>query len=241
MFKNILPIVRKELKSYFNSPIAYIVVVTFLIFSSIWLFYLQRFFAGNLASLRVFFGIIPFIFIIVMPAITMRSWAEENKLGTLELLMTLPYKESVPVMGKFLAALGLLLIMILLPLPIPVILSRFGSFDRGEIIGQYLGVLLIGSAGISVGLFISAFATNQISAFIISLFVLLIFTLISQVNQVLSLPPWAAGFFNYLSLGFHFSNFQKGLIDTRDLFFYLIVIGLFLYLNVKTLVFKKWS
>ena len=171
----------------------------------------------------------------------MRGWAEEKKLGTMEVLMTLPYRESVLVMGKFLAGLCLLLIMILLTLPLPLLLSRFGNFDWGEIAGQYLGVLLIGAAGISIGLFVSSFATNQISAFILSLFVLLVFTLISQVNFVIPLPPWAAGFFNYLSLGYHFSSFQKGLIDTRDLFYYLIVIGLFLYLNIKTLVFMKWS
>jgi len=241
MSASIRPIVRKELKSYFNSPIAYIVAVAFLLFSSIWLFYLQAFFARNIASLRVFFSIIPFTFIVLMPAITMRGWAEEKKMGTMEVLMTLPYKESSLVIGKFLAALCLLAIMILLTLPLPVLLGRFGDFDRGEIIGQYLGVLLIGAAGISIGLFISSFATNQVSAFILSVFVILVLTIISQVNFVLGLPTWAASLLNYLSLGYHFSSFQKGLIDTRDLCYYLLVIGLFLYLNVKNLVFMKWS
>ena len=240
MFANIGPVIRKELKSYFNSPIAYVVVVTFLVFSSIWVFYLQSFFAANTASLRGYFAVIPIVFIIVMPAITMRSWAEERKLGTLEVLMTLPFRESTLVVGKFIAALALLAIMVGLTLPIPLLAGRFGAFDWGEVFSQYLGAILLGAAGISVGLFVSSLTTNQISAFLISLFVLLVLTLISQVNLVLATPPWAAGIFNFVSLGQHFSNFQRGLIDTRDLAYYVVVSGLFLYLNIKTLVFKKW-
>ncbi len=238
---NILPIIKKEFKSYFNSPIAYIVLVAFLVFSSVWLFYLQQFFARNVASLRIYFGIIPVVFIFLMPAITMRSWAEEKKMGTIEVLLTLPFKEGELVIGKFLAALGMLIIMMVLTLPIPLFLSPFGTFDWGEIFSQYIGLLLIGAAGISLGLFISAQATNQLSAFIIGVIVLLFLTLVTQVNQVAQLPPWAAGFFNYLSLGYHFENFGRGLIDSRDLFYYLLVISLFLYLNIKTLVFQKWQ
>jgi ABC-2 type transport system permease protein len=235
-----MPVIRKELRSYFNSPIAYVVAVTFVLFCAIWVFFLRSFFAANNASLRPLFGILPWVFIIVMPAITMRSWAEEQKLGTAELLLTLPFRESTLVAGKFLAALALLAIMVALTVPMPLLLARFGSFDWGEVAGQYIGVLFLGAAGISVGLFISSLATNQISAFLITLFVLLIFTLISELNAAFSLPTVLAGVLNYLSLGSHFSNFQKGLIDTRDLLFYVIVCGLFLYLNVKTLIFKKW-
>ncbi len=240
MFANMFPVIKKELKSYFNSPIAYVVVVTFLVFSSIWIFYLQTFFANNIASLRGYFAVIPVVFIIVMPALTMRSWAEEKKLGTMEVLLTLPLRESTVVLGKFLAALFLLALMTVLTLPLPLLLGRFGDFDWGEIAGQYIGMLLLGAAGVSVGLFISSLVKNQITAFLISLFVLLAFTLISQVNTVVALAPWAAGVFNFVSLGHHFSNFQKGLIDTRDLLYYIIVCALFLYLNIKTLVFKKW-
>ena len=143
-------------------------------------------------------------------------------------------------LGKFLAAVLLLAIMVGLTLPLPLLLSRFGDFDWGEVAGQYIGVLLLGCAGISVGLFVSSLATNQVSSFLVSLFVLLVFTLISQVNMVFNLPILLARVFNYLALGAHFNNFQKGLVDTRDLLFYLLVCALFLYLNVKTLVFKKW-
>jgi ABC-2 type transport system permease protein len=240
MFTNIMPVIRKELRSYFNSPIAYVVAVTFVLFCAIWVFFLQSFFASNSASLRPLFGVLPLVFIIVMPAITMRSWAEERKLGTAELLLTLPFRESTLVVGKFLAALALLAIMVALTVPLPLLLARFGSFDWGEVAGQYIGVLLLGAAGIAVGLFISSLATNQVSAFLITLFVLLFFTLISEVNAAVALPDFLAGVLSYLSLSSHFFNFQKGLVDTRDLLFYLIVCGLFLYLNMKTLVFRKW-
>jgi ABC-2 type transport system permease protein len=103
MLNNILPVIRKELRSYFNSPIAYVVTVTFVLFCSIWVFYLQTFFAANTASLRSLFGIVPLAFIIIMPAITMRSWAEEKKLGTMEVLLTRPFRESTRCC-KFLAA-----------------------------------------------------------------------------------------------------------------------------------------
>lgn len=241
MFTNILPVIRKELRSYFNSPIAYIVVVTFLLFCSIWVFYLQSFFAANTASLRSLFGIMPLAFIIVMPALTMRSWAEERKMGTMEVLLTLPFRESTLVAGKFTAALVLLAIMVVLTLPMPILLSRFGTFDWGEVAGQYIGALLLGAAGISVGLFISSLTANQISSFLVSLFVLLIFTLIGELNRAFALPSFLARIFSYLALMSHFANFQKGLIDTRDLLFYLIVCALFLYLNVKMLIFRKWS
>ena len=103
-----------------------------------------------------------------------------------------------------------------------------------------IGVVLLGAAGISAGLFVSSLTSNQISSFLIGLFVLLVLTLISQINRVFALPPWAAEVVNFVSFGHHFSNFQRGLIDTRDLLYYGIVSALFLYLNTKTLIFRKW-
>ncbi len=241
MVDNILSIVRKELKSYFNSSIAYIVVVAFLVFTSVWLFYLQTFFVRDTASLRPYFTVVPMVFVFLLPAVTMRSWAEERKQGTLEVLLTLPFREGELVVGKFLAGLALLLITLALTLPLPLMLSRFGNFDAGEIIGQYLGVILIGGSGLSLGLLISSFTTNQLSSFILCVLALLFLTLVGQINYLLNLPVWAAGVVSYLSLERHFDSFAKGLIDTRDLFFFLIFIALFLYLNAKSLIFKKWQ
>ncbi len=241
MVNNVLSVVRKELKSYFNSPVAYIVVVAFLVFTSVWLFYMQTFFLRGVASLRPYFVVIPMVFVFLLPALTMRSWAEERKLGTLEVLLTLPFREGELVLGKFLAGMALLLITLALTLPLPLMLGQFGRFDAGEIVGQYLGVILIGATGLSLGLLISAFTTNQLSAFIIGVLALLALTLVGQINYLANLPLWAAGVVSWFSLESHFESFAKGLIDTRDLFFFLIFTSFFLYLNAKSLIFKKWQ
>ena len=238
--KPTLTLFRKELATYFNSPIAYIVVVFFLVFTSVWFFYIQQFVAQDLASLRNYFAIFPIVFIILLPAVTMRSWAEENKIGTVELLLTLPFLEGQTVAGKFLGAVALLGLTLVLTVPVPLTISPLGDFATGQIIGQYIGVLVLGSAGIAIGLFISSLSRNQITAFILSAVVLLFLTLVNQVNFIVDLPEWSASVFNYLSLDYHFSSFEKGLIDTRDLIFYLALTALFLYLNTKVLVFRKW-
>jgi ABC-2 type transport system permease protein len=239
MGRELMAILKKEMRSYFNSPIAYIVTMTFLLFCAVSTFFIQTFFANDTASLRDFFGMVPIVFVIVVPAITMRAWAEERRQGTIELLLTLPYREGSLVVGKFLGALLLLSAMCVLTLPIPLLLTRFGDFDGGELAAQYLGILLVGASGLSVGLFVSALATNQLSSFLASLFILLAFTMASQVNAVASLPAWVASAANAVSFGYHFWNFQKGLLDTRDLFFYLIVCGLFLYLNNRVLAVRR--
>jgi ABC-2 type transport system permease protein len=234
-------VVRKELSSYFNSPIAYIVVIGFLVFTSIWLFFLNQFFARNEASLRVYFGIFPMVFIFLVPAITMRSWAEERKSGTLEILLTLPFREAEVVAGKFLGAVILLLVMLALTIPLPLSLARLGAFDAGQIVGQYAGVFLVGCCGISMGLLISSLSANQISSYLFCGIALLSFTLAGQVNSIITLPRWLAGAVNSLSFGFHFDSFNKGILDSRDVSYYLLAIALFLFLNAQVLVRRKWS
>lgn len=233
-------IARKELRSSFNSPIAYIVIVFFLVFTSVWLFYISQFVAQDTASLRAYFAIMPLVFIGLVPALTMRSWAEETKLGTEEILLTLPYRESELVLGKFLGAYGLLLVMILLTVFVPITVAPLGNFERGEVIGEYLGIVLLGSAATAIGLFVSSVARNQISAFILSAVALLFLTLISEVNAVADLPVWLASIINYVSLQFHVQSFIRGVVDTRDLVYFVALTVVFLYLNTKMLVFRKW-
>ncbi|MEW5815242.1 MAG: ABC transporter permease [Spirochaetota bacterium] len=237
----ILPVIKKELKSYFNSPIAYIVVLFFLIFTSVWLFYLQQFLAINVASLRPYFAAIPLIFIVLLPSLTMRSWAEEKKLGTEELLFTLPFHERDLVLGKFLSTFILLMIIAALTIPLPLTLSSLGHFENGQLFGEYLGMLLLGAAGISIGQFMSAVSTNQITAFIASVILLLILTLAGQLNAVFNLPGWLSSFLNYISFDFHFESFRKGLIDSRDVIYFVILSVLFLYLTIKLILFRKWK
>lgn len=238
--KGMIAVLRKELRSYFNSPIAYIAIVFFLAFTAVWLFYVQQFFARDIASLRGYFGIMPILFIGLMPALTMRSWAEETKLGTGEILLTMPLSETQLVLGKFAGGVAVLLIAIALSLFVPIFVAPFGDFESGQIVGQYVGVILLGAAGIAIGQFVSAISRNQISAFIVSAVVLLFFTLVSQINALMDLPGWLASVVNYLSLDYHFGSFVKGVVDTRDLVFFVVVSGLFLFLNVRVLVFRKW-
>jgi len=238
--KSIFSIVRKEMRSYFNSPVAYIVIVFFLVFTAVWLFYVARFVAQDTASLRAYFGIMPIVFIGLIPALTMRSWAEEYKLGTEEILLTLPYRESELVLGKFFGAYGLLLLVLLLTVFVPFSVAALGNFERGEVFGEYLGVALLGAAGTAIGLFVSSIAKNQISAFILSAVALLFLTLVGQVNSIVDLPTWMASVVNYLSLQYHVQSFIRGVVDTRDLIYFLVITVLFLYLNLKTLVFRKW-
>lgn len=235
------PLIRRELRSYFNSSIAYIVALFFLLLGAVWFLYLERFLYQNVASLQGYFSIVPIIYILVLPALTMRSWAEERRRGTDEILLTLPFREWELVAGKFLGGFCLLLVVVALSIPLPLTLSPLGDFQRGPLLGQYLGILMLGAAGLSIGQFVSAFSVNQITAFIVSVLGLLFITLVNQVNNFLSLPIWLAAFLNYLSFNYHFGSFDRGLIDSRDLAYFLFVTVLFLYLTTRVLVLRKWQ
>jgi ABC-2 type transport system permease protein len=234
-----LVIARRELRAAINSPIAIIVAVAYLVFTSAWLFFRNQFFAHDEASLQLYFQIVPVVFVFLIPALTMRSWAEERRLGTLEVLLTLPFRESQVVMGKFWGAFGLLVAVIALSIPLPLSVSRLGAFDPGQIVGQYLGVLLIGAAGCSVGLFVSSLCKNQVAAYIISGLALLALTLLGQLGSVLSLSGWIASVLTFISFIPHFESWNRGIIDTRDALYFLLVVALFLYLNVRVLVGRK--
>ncbi len=236
---NVSGLIRKELKSYFNSPIAYIVVLFFIMFSNIYFFFFNQFFAQNIASMRSYFGLMPVLFIILLPSITMRSWAEEKKMGTEELLLTLPLNDYDLVLGKFLSSMILLAIMLLLTLTVPLTIGIMGDFENGQIIGEYFGTVLLGAAGLAIGQFISSITSNQISAFIFSVIALLFITMIGEVSVILNMPAWLGNLFSYLSFSFHFESLKKGLLDTRDLIYFLIIAVYFLYLNTKVIKIRK--
>lgn len=232
-------IARRELRAAVNSPIAIIVAVAYLVFTSAWLFFRNQFFARNEASLELYFQIIPVVFVFLIPALTMRSWAEERRMGTLEVLLTLPFRESQVVMGKFWGAFGLLFAVVALSIPLPITLSRLGAFDAGQIFGQYFGVLMIGAAGCAVGLFVSSLCKNQVAAYILSGLALLALTLLGSLGSVLSLSGWLASVLTFISFMPHYESWNRGIIDTRDVLYFLLVAGLFLYLNGRVLVARK--
>lgn len=235
---NILAIFKKEFRSYFSSPIAYIFITAFLVFSG-WLFFKGFFIIGQ-ATMRPFFSILPWEFLFFVPAVTMRLWAEEKKLGTMELLMTLPLNDAEIVLGKFLAALLFLTITVVLTFTFPLTLYYLGQPDLGPILGGYLGALLMGAAYLSIGLFISSLTENQIIAFILSVFCCFALFIIGEPIVLTALPAWIAKIFAFLGLGAHFQSIGRGVIDSRDVIYYLSVIIFFLYLNTRSVESRKW-
>lgn len=232
--QNILTIAGKELRSYFNSTIAYVFMVLFLVLNVVLLFELQKFFVIGQATLRDFFELAPIVFLFFVPAVSMRMWAEERKLGTLETLMTLPLKDWEVVIGKFLASMVFLLITLALTFPLPVMVAALGNPDAGALFCGYLGLALVGAAYLAIGLWISSLTENQIVAFI-SAFVLCLALFMIGVDIVLtSVPRWLVPFLKGISLGSRFSSIERGVIDSRDVLYYLSMIGFFLFLNVRS-------
>jgi ABC-2 type transport system permease protein len=235
-----LALARKELYSYGNSPSFYGIAVFFLLFTSVWLFYFQRFFVLDTATLRPFFAAFPLVFTLVIPVITMKSWAEERKLGTVEILLTLPFSEWDLVLGKFISSFTVLAGIIALTVPLPLSLIPLGRFDAGVIVAEYAGALLLGAAATSLGLLLSGLSKNQAGAFLGSAAALIAVMLINQFTATLDMPAGLAEAINFFSLSFHFESFSRGLIDTRDLAFFIVTTLLFLFLNTRTLIFRKW-
>jgi len=235
--KNILTIFRKELKSYFSSPVAYIVIAVFLIITG-WFFTSSLFLAG-LVTMRNVFDIIPFIFLFFIPAISMRSFSEEKKTGTIELLLTKPISDSDIVIGKFLAALGLTAIALAFTLIYVISLSFLGKLDYGAIIGSYLGLLLMSGIYISIGIFASSLTENQVVAFIISF--LIVFGLFMLNKVLMFLPTSLASILEYISIDYHFGNIARGVLDTRNLLYYISGITIFLLLTKASLESRRWS
>lgn len=236
---NILTIFRKEFKTFFISPIAYIFIVVYLVVTNFLFF--QSFFLINQADMRSYFSILPWIFLLFVPAITMRSWAEEKKLKTLELLLTWPISDFQAVAGKFLASFSFLAITILLSISVPITVSLLGSPDLGPIIGGYIGALLMGAAYLAIGLWISSFTENQIVAFILGVVITFALFIVGNPFVTMAAPSMLIPVLNYIGLGNHFQSIERGVLDTRDILYYFSVIGFFLFLNVQTLGSRKWE
>jgi ABC-2 type transport system permease protein len=237
--EKIIAIFKKEFKSYFLSPIAYVFITVYLVVSSFLFF--QTFFLYNQAEMRGYFQYLPWIFLFFVPAITMRSWAEERKVKTLELLLTWPVTDFEVVAGKYLAALGFLAVAILLSITIPVTIMIIGRPDLGPIIGSYVGLLLLGAAYLAIGMWISSYTENQIIAFILGVVATFILFMVGSPFIVVFAPNVLAPLFTYLGLGTHFESIQRGVIDSRDIIYYCSIVGFFLFLNIQSLASRKWE
>ena len=237
----VLALTKKELFSYLNAPAFYGAAVFFLAFCSVWLFYFQRFFTLNIATLRPYFAVFPLVFILVIPVLTMKSWAEERKTGSIEILLTMPFSEWELALGKFFAAYAMLAMMLVLTIPLPLSLFPLGEFDKGVIVCEYIGALLMGASAVSLGLLLSSLSKNQAGSFLGSAVALMAVMLISQLTFSLNLPYWLAELINFVSLSFHFDSFAKGLLDSRDNVYYAACTVLFLFITTRVILFRKWS
>jgi len=229
--RNALALARRELRAYFNSPIAYIVVGVFLLISG-YLYFSTVFLAGQ-SSLRSFFAVTPLLLVVFAPAITMRLVAEEVRSGTLELLTTMPVRDHEVVAGKFLAALGLMATALGLTVGYAATVAAVGDLDWGPVVGGYLGLLLVSAALAAVGLATSTWTRNQIVSFILGLLIGLALWLADKVT--LFVPEALGRVLEHLSVDFHFRNFARGVVDSRDLLYYLSVCAVALFVAVRSL------
>jgi ABC-2 type transport system permease protein len=233
---NTLAIARREFASYFNSPIAYIVVAVYLVLSGA-LFFTELFLNGQ-ADMRGFFSLAPLLFFIITPFLTMRLLAEEKSQGTLELLLSMPITDWQVVLGKYLASIGLICVLLLLTLAFPISVASLGPLDKGATFAGYVGMLLMCGTYAAIGLMASSFTKNQIVAALIALFIGFGLFIIGQMVQVM--PQWIAPFANAISIHTRFQNIARGVIDSRDVLYYASMIFGCLLIAQTTLDSRRW-
>jgi ABC-2 type transport system permease protein len=231
--KPVWVIAKRELGSYFTSPVAYVFLVIFLLLTGFFTFTAGQFFERGEASLSAFFGWHPWLYLMLVPAVGMRLWAEERRSGTLELLMTMPITPWQAIMGKFFASWIFLGIALALTFPVVITVNVLGSPDNGMIFAGYLGSFFLAGAYLAVTCMTSAMTRNQVVAFILSV-VACLFLILAGFNPVTDLlVRWASPAFIDTVAAFsvvtHFDGFQKGVIDSRDLLYFLSVIGFSLF------------
>jgi ABC-2 type transport system permease protein len=236
-------IMRRELTGYFATPVAYVFLVIFLVMTGVFTFYLGNFYERGFADLDPFFRFHPWLYLFLVPAISMRLWAEERRSGTIELLFTLPLTTAAAVLGKFLAAWLFIGLALVLTIPMWFTANYLGSPDNGVILAAYVGSWLMAGGFLAIGSCMSALTRNQVVAFILSVVVCFLF-LLSGLPMVMNLfKGWApqvildgiAG----LSFFKHFADISKGVIDLRDLVYFVLVIGFWLIANTVILELKK--
>lgn len=236
-----LSLTKKELKAYFGSPMAAIFIGAFLLSCLFSFFWLETFFSRNIADIRPLFRWMPLLMIFLCAALTMRQWSEEQNMGTLEVLLTLPIRLRQLVTGKFLAVLALVGLALALTLGLPLTVSLLGDMDWGPVLGGYLGSLLLASAYIAIGLFISSRTSNQIIALILTVLVCGFFYLLGSANITGLMGNDAAELFRNLGTGSRFQSIERGVLDLRDVAYYASLTVLFLVLNTLSLDSKRWS
>ncbi len=234
---------KRELRSYFATPVAYVFIVIFLVLSSAFTFYLGNFYERGQADLLPFFSFLPWLYLFLVPAVSMRLWSEERKSGTIELLLTLPITMWQAVMGKFLAAWLFIGIALALTFPLWITVNYLGDPDNGVIFASYLGAWLMAGAFLAIGSCISAATRNQVVAFILTVVVCFLLVMAGFPLVLDAFRSWAPQLLvdAIASLSFltHFSSISKGVIDLRDLLYFVLMIGFWLYASAIVIDLKK--
>ena len=234
---------KRELASYFATPVAYVFIVIFLLLAGTFTFYLGNFYERGQADLQPFFNFHPWLYLFLVPAVGMRLWSEERKSGTIELLLTLPLTMWQAVVGKFLAAWAFIGIALALTFPIWITVNYLGSPDNGVIFASYLGSFLMAGAFLAIGSCISACTRNQVIAFILTVVVCFLFLLAGFPLVLNFFSGWApqalVDAISGLSFMTHFASIGKGVIDLRDLIYFILIIAFWLYASAVVIDLKR--
>ena len=234
----VLTLARRELAGYFFSPMAYVIGAVFMLASGLWFFH-SIFVPGNEASLRPLFEAMAYIMVFAVPMLTMRQLSEEFRSGTIETLMTVPVSDAQVILGKFLGVMGFYLMLLAGTLVFLVLIVVYGQGDGGIAAMGYLGMILLGSTFVSVGIFTSTLTRYQIVAAIVGIAILAVFAILMQLVMLYGVEPWStfAGNINAMT---YFKDFARGVFDSRGLVFFVTSSALFLFLSVKTLESQRW-
>ena len=236
--RNINTVCKRELGGIFNSPMAYIFLVIFAIVNGY--FFTNTFFLFGQSDLRVLFDIVPLVYLFFIPAVSMGLIARENNLGTMETMSTMPLNSYEFVIGKFLAAFSLILLgLVATSIHLFTLISVGTNVDYGAIFSGYLGLALMGGTYAAIGTYASSVTENQVVAFIIGVFIVLVFFMLDK--TLVFVPTSIAGFVQFLAVDYHLSNISRGVIDSRNLVYFFSVIGFFIFLTIQTLEMKRWK
>ncbi len=240
--RSTLIIARRELASYFATPVAVVFIVIFLALQGALTFNVGNFFARNQADLAPFFNFLPWVFLLLVPALTMRLWAEERRLGTIEMLLTLPITQAQAVIGKFLAAWAFCALALLLTFPFVITVNYLGSPDNGVIACGYLGALLVAGCFLALGGAVSASTKNQVIAFVLAVafcFLAAVSSTPIVIDFLTRASPSLADIARHLSVADRYQGFTRGVIQLRDLVYFASFIGFFLFLNTVVIDHKR--
>ena len=233
-------LVKRELQTFFNSLMAYIVLILFLGFTGFftWMYGADIFFTGQ-ASLLQFFGIGQWVIFFFVPAITMKMVAEEKRTGTIELLLSMPISDRQVILGKFLAAMGLVAVALILTIPYVVTVANIGNLDQGGTIAGYLGLFLIAGMYASVGIFTSTLTNNQVVSFLLTLTICIFFQMLFGLIAQGAGSGLFRGLFHFLDANAHMLNLKRGVIDSRDILYFLSIIFTAIFLSEQSLYKRK--